>query len=93
MPAKVLVTPGSMPVLRSAVMPAPAKSSASVICSRYASSIVLVLRLAGGHVEIRGAALQAGAHDRHVELGDHRVDDQLRALTGLGDGVNVATHR
>ena len=46
-------------------------------------------RLARGHVEVGGAGLEAGAHDRHVELGDDGVDDELGAVAGLGDGVDV----
>ena len=46
-------------------------------------------RLALGHVDVGGAALEARRHDRLVELGDDGVDDELAALAGLGDGVAV----
>ena len=46
-------------------------------------------RLALGHVDVGGAALEARRHDRLVELGDDGVDDELAAFAGLGDGVGV----
>ena len=46
-------------------------------------------RLALGHVLVGGAALEAGPHDRRVELRDHGIHDELAALAGPGDGIDV----
>ena len=45
--------------------------------------------LAGGQVLIAGLDLQSGLHHVDAELQGHHVDDQLAALSSLGDLVHV----
>ena len=90
LPAKVLVTPGSMPVQRRAVRPARLEF---VVESQLGQKRLVDghgLGLTCRHVEIVDSRAQAAAHDRLVELGYDGVDHQLGASRGRRHLFDIA---